>query len=473
MNMNGITKSQENQFFREQAKKDLLSFAVYSDKFFQIIKIHEIMADALMKVESWEIKKLILELPPRSWKSRISSEFVSWYLWHHPEKDVLLTWHSSSLLETFSRSIRNRIDSDEYKKIFKTRLAEWNTAVKSWKTNEWWEFSIYWVWGWITWKWWHVLIIDDPYASREEAESQTVKDKVWDWYKSTFLSRRQDEDSAIILIMQRWSEDDLVWNILEADKKKEWTEIKIPAIDDNWESFWPEKFSIAYLEEMKQEMWEYFFNSQYQQDPINLWGWDFKKEYFEYYDYFEVAPIQERFNIISFLDPAISQKQEADFTWLVTIWVDSITNLIYLLEVKQLKETPDEIIEQVFITRDKFHKIWHTYKLWIEVIQYQKMLALEIQKQMRLRDKFFLMEEVRPQWEKEARIRASLQPRYSNKTILHPKHEPNVRNLETELLKFPNGKHDDLIDSLASAVVLNTNTWSNNFLWEVDNTWLL
>jgi len=64
--MTKITKSQEVQFFREQARKDLLSFAVYNDKFFQIIKIHEIMADALMKVESGEIKKLILELPPRS-----------------------------------------------------------------------------------------------------------------------------------------------------------------------------------------------------------------------------------------------------------------------------------------------------------------------------------------------------------------------------------------------------------------------
>jgi len=315
-----ITKTQEIEFFREQAREDLLSFAVFNDKFFQVVKIHEIMANAMMKVESWEIKKLILELPPRSWKSRISSEFIAWYLWRNPTKDVLLTWHSSSLLETFSRSIRNRIDSDEYKKLFNTRLAEWNTAVKSWKTNWWWEFSIFWVgWG-ITWKWGHVLVIDDPYSWREDAESQTIQDKTWDWYKSTFLSRRQDENSAIVIIMQRWGENDLVWKILEEDKKKEWTEIKIPAINDEWESFWKEKFSIDYLEEMKKEIWEYFFMSQYQQDPINLWWWAFKKEYFEYYNPEEVIDKMQRLNIVSFLDPAISKKQEADNTAIVTIW---------------------------------------------------------------------------------------------------------------------------------------------------------
>jgi phage terminase large subunit-like protein len=78
------------------------------------------------------------------------------------------------------------------------------------------------------------------------------------------------------------------------------------------------------------------------------------------------------------------------------------------------------------------------------------MLALEIKKQMRIRDFFFYLEEVRPQWEKESRIRTNLQGRYSGRTIIHPKYD--ISDLEMELLKFPNGKHDDMIDALASAV---------------------
>ena len=440
------------QLAKQASREDLLSFCVYCDKFFDIVKIHEKMADALMRVERWECKRLILELPPRSWKSRISWEFISWYMWKNPQKDVLLTGHSISLLETFSRNIRNRIDSEEYQDVFDTKLQEWNTAVKSWKVNGGWEFSIFWVWGWITGKWWHLIVIDDPYSWREDAESQTIKDKTWDWYKSTLLSRRQNEDSAIVIIMQRWWEDDLVGRILEEDTRWEWEEIKIPAVNNDWESFWKEKFSINYLNEMRKEIWEYFFMSQYQQDPVNEWGGDFKKDFFEYYEPQDLYDKMNRFNIISFLDPAISKKQEWDNTALVTIWIDPQSNLIYLLEVKKLKEHPDEILNEVFATAGNWKTKWASYRMWVEVVAYQKMLALEIQKQMRIRDKFFILEEVRPQWEKEARIRTNLQWRYSSHSIIHPKYWTNIWELESELLKFPNGKHDDMIDAEASAV---------------------
>lgn len=448
-------------FFRSVAREDLLSFCSYTDKFFSIVDIHKKMAKALMDINSWKIKRLILELPPRSGKSRITSEFVAWYLWHHPEKDVILTGHSSSLLEWFSRNIRDRVNSDEYKKVFDTRLAEWNTAVKSWKTSEGGEFSVFWVWWWITWKWGHLLIIDDPYSWREDAESETIKKKTWDWYKSTFLSRRQNEDSAIVVIMQRWAEDDLVGKLLE-ENSKDWTRISIPAINKDGESFWKEKFSVKYLEEMRKEIWEYFFMSQYQQDPVNEWSGAFLKDYFEYCWQIEDTEIMRRLDIVTFLDPAISKRQEADSSAIVTVGLDPISNLIYVLEIKKLKEEPDKIIDEVFFTVTKYLSAWNSYKFGIEVVAYQKMLALEIQKQMRLRNIFFILEETRPQGEKEARIRSMLQPRYSNHSIIHNKSVFNTNELESELLKFPNGKHDDLIDALASGMTLleANNIWS-------------
>jgi phage terminase large subunit-like protein len=82
------------------------------------------------------------------------------------------------------------------------------------------------------------------------------------------------------------------------------------------------------------------------------------------------------------------------------------------------------------------------------------MLALELKKQMRIRNKFFVLQEVRPQWEKEARIKSILQSRYSSGSIIHSKDTENIWELEHELLKFPNWKHDDLADSLAGAVSL-------------------
>jgi predicted phage terminase large subunit-like protein len=433
----------EQIFFKEMARKDLLSFCVYTDKFFDIIEHHEIIADALHRLHMWEISNLMICMPPRAWKSRIMQEFIAYLYGIQPMTDILYTWHSLSLLEDFSRNIRWRIQSDEYKQVFDSRIAWDNSAVKSWKINKGWVFSIFWVWGWITWKGWNYMIIDDPYASRQDAESDTVRRTVSNWYWSTFLSRKQNDKAKQIIIMQRWREDDLIWEILEKEWDK-WELLKIPALNEKWESFWKDRFSKEYFENLKQQS-PLFFMSQYQQEPINAWSGDFTREYFQYS---EVLPPE--LDIVTFIDPAISQKQEADNTAIVTIWLDRRSNNIYVLEVLSWKMLPDKIIDNVF----QMYLKWKPARVGIEVVAYQKMLALEIRKQMNIRNIFFTLDEISPQGEKEARIRTILQPRYSNHSIYH---NNTCTDLELELLKFPNGKHDDMIDALAWAVnMLNT-----------------
>lgn len=93
-------------------------------------------------------------------------------------------------------------------------------------------------------------------------------------------------------------------------------------------------------------------------------------------------------------------------------------------------------------------------RVGIETIQYQKMLAMEIRKQMTIRNRYFVLEEIRPTAEKEARIRTTLQPRYSNRMVYHKKDDESMHQteMEAELVKFPNGKHDDHADALTGAV---------------------
>ena len=431
------------QMIQKQSKEDLLSFCVYNDKYFEVNNHHIIIAEKLQAFMEWKIKRLILQTPPRSWKSRLICEAIAHWMWRLENTDIIYTGHTISLLEWFSRNIRQRVDSPEYKELFEARIKEWNAWINQWATTNNNQLMIYWVWWAITGKWWHRLIIDDPYATRQDAESETIRARVKEWYNSTFYSRRHNQNAWICLIMQRWREDDLVWELLAQD---DWEVVKIPAIE-NWKSFWESRFDMWELENIRKQIWDYFFMSQYQQDPINEWWWDFKREYFEYSN-----NIPEWLEIVTFIDPAISQKQEADNTAIVTIWLDKRSNNIYILDVIAWKMLPDEIIDNVFKTYLK----WKPRRVWIEVVAYQKMLALEIKKQMNIRNIFFVLDEVNPQWEKEARIRTILQPRYANHSIYH---NNTCTELELELLKFPNGKHDDIADSLASAVNM-INTYS-------------
>ena len=451
-------ENQVIQMIQKQAREDLLSFCVYTDKYFEINKHHEILSEKLQAFMEWKIKRLILQTPPRSWKSRLICEAIAHSMWKLENTDIIYTWHTISLLEWFSRNIRNRVDSPEYKTLFNDRIKDWNGWINQWSMTNGNQLMIYWVWWAITGKWWHRLIIDDPYATRQDAESETIRNRVKEWYNSTFYSRRHNQNAWICLIMQRWREDDLVWELLQQD---DWEVVKIPAINEEWESFWPSRFDVNELENIRKQIWDYFFSSQYQQDPINEWWWDFKRDYFQYVD-----NIPDNLDIVTFIDPAISQKQEADNTAIVTIWLDKKSNNIYVLEVLAWKMLPDEIIDNTFKTYLK----WKPKRIWIEVVQYQKMLAIEIKKQMNIRNIFFVLDEINPQWEKIARIRSILQPRYSNLSIFH---NNTCTDLELELLKFPNWKHDDRIDSLASAVnMLNTfniNNQSNFFYAPYEN----
>ena len=442
----------EAQFFKEQSRADLLAYAVYCDKYFEISPHHILIADHLDKLMKWDIQNLIISMPPRAWKSRLMQEFISKLYWDYPRTDILYTGHSLNLLEWFSRNIRNRIQTREYQSLYDTKISGDSWAVKNWNVEWWWEFAIYWVgWG-ITGKWGNILIIDDPYSSRQDAESDTVRRTVSNWYWSTLLTRKQDDKAKQILIMQRWREDDLAGEILEREWNK-WTELKIPALNDEWDSFWSSKFSKEYFEDLRRSN-PLFFESQYQQNPINSENGDFVRSYFTYYKDIDIQALKKYLSIVTFVDPAISQNQEADNTAIITAWIDTRSNFIYVLEVEADKMLPDEIIDRTF---ERQRKWW--WKVWVENVAYQKMLILEMQKQMRMRNHFFTLEEVRPNTEKNAKIRTLLQPRYASHSILH---SVGMQELEAELLKFPNGKHDDRIDALSGCIQL----FSTNLVWE-------
>lgn len=453
-----ITKEQAQKelALRELSRRKLEYFTSYVDPFYDneqkrytIKPFHQKIISGLERILSGELKKLMISVPPQFWKSTISSQrFPLFIHTKDPSLNLVLASYSQDLSKTHLSKIRQIKEWTRFNKIGELNTIS-DTAV-SYELKEWWSFNAVWVWGALTWKAVDWLIIDDVHKDRLEYESDTIRNNTWDWYTSVALSRLH-KDSWQVLVMTRWGEDDLFWRILELEKD-EWEIINIPAIE-NGESIFPERFPLEFLNKKRLVMWERDFQSLYMWDPINEWGGDFKKEYFEYVWIDEIK--LKDLDIISFLDPAISEKQDADDTALVTIWVGK-GNFVYLLEIKKGKWKPDTIIDEWFDTAKKFINSGKSYRMWIETVQYQKMLFLEIQKQMRLRDFYFLLQDVKPMWEKNARIRSTLQPRYSSHSIIHIKHSPNLSDFETQLLKFPNGKNDDMIDALSGAIEITT-----------------
>ena len=436
----------QEQAIRYACQNRLLAYASYINRKYIIKEHHEKIADALMRVEKWELKKLMIFMPPRSGKSHLVSElFPSWYLGRNSDKFIINCSYSADLSNTFSRNARNIVASPEYEIIFDTRIASDSSAVNQWHTSIWGGYISAWV-GWpITGKGWHILSTDDPFKNQEEADSEVYREKVWSWYQSTLRTRKMDDSCAEILTLTRWHDDDLAWRLLA--QEDDWEIIIVPALDEEWQSYWPEKFSTEYFMKFKEEVWPRVWSALYMQTPQAEGWWLFKREYFKYYQNADITKMRR----FTFVDPAISEKQTADYTAIVTIWVAG--NDILILDIRHGRMTPKIIIDQIF----DVVKQYNPECVWVEWVGYQKMLIQEIRNQMEVRNKSFTLRDINPSWWgemvwKNARISSLLHTKYVTGRVWHPKRW--AQELESELIAFPYSKHDDICDALASCVRL-------------------
>lgn len=169
---------------------------------------------------------------------------------------------------------------------------------------------------------------------------------------------------------------------------------------------------------------------------------------FEYYEPHEIEGIP--FQKMMFIDPAISKKNTADYTAIVVIGIDRRNNWMYVLDVWRARVHPSELIDKIF----EMYIQHRPDRVGIETVGFQKALALELEKQMLDKNLFFPLDKVGNMGEKEGRIRSNLAGRYGTNTVIHPKRHPFIKDLESELLKFPAGKHDDMIDALSGATAM-------------------
>ena len=278
---------------REACKDDYLTCVREMWAAFIHGKHHEIMADAFERVARGELKRLIINMPPRHTKSEFASYLLpAWFLGQYPDKKIIQTAHTAELAVGFGRKVRNLVNSKDYKRIFPdVSLQSDSKAAGRWNTNKGGEYFAIGVGGAVTGKGADLLIIDDPHSEQEGASADVnVFNRTYEWYTSGPRQRLQPNGS-IVVVMTRWHQKDLTGKVVDASIKRggadQWEVIELPAILPSGKPLWSQFWNLKELESLKAELPSSKWMAQYQQDPTAEEGALVKREWWKEWEYQE------------------------------------------------------------------------------------------------------------------------------------------------------------------------------------------
>ena len=440
----------------QEARNDLIAFCILTHKDYFAGWHHEIIAQKLMAVERGEIKRLILMLPPRHGKSLLASiSFPAWYLGRNPDREIITASYSQELAVDFGSKTRDLIQDEIYQNIFNVSLKPDEKSKSKWMTSAKGTYTSVGIGGAITGRGANILIIDDPIKNREEADSVIIRDKVWNWYTSTAYTRLE-KDAAIILILTRWHLDDLAGRLVEAEKQggERWEIVKFPALaieDEKYrqqgEPLWESKYSKQVIENIKQTIGLLDFSALYQQEPILAETQEFREEYFRYFDELDLQ--DKRMAIHILIDPAISKRDEACNTGVIDVAKLTEQPFWHVLDDRSGKLDPLQVIEMTFTKVNEYKRTYPmaSVDVWIETVAFQEAYMYFFKEEMRKRQEYFNINEIKTRQDKNLRIRGLI-PLYKTGVI---KHRAWMKRgaLEGELVQFPVGRLVDRIDALS------------------------
>ena len=438
---------------RRSARKSLLAFTEYRNPAYVAAPHHALIAEKLEAVERGEIKRLMIFMPPRHGKSELASRsFPAWFLGRNPDKQIIASSYNSDLAGDFGREVRNIVGSPEYRAVFQTSLSADSQAADRWHTNNGGSYVAAGVGTAITGRGAHVFLIDDPVKDREEADSDLKRKRVKDWYTSTAYTRLMP-GGAIVIIQTRWHIDDLSGWLLDEQAKggEKWEVLSLPAITDEG-ALWPDWYSMERLSEIKNVIGPRDWSALYQQSPTPDGGGAFKRDWPQTYDETpdDVAPSCNKYILV---DAANEKRKTSDYT---AIWVVGIAEdgNYYVLDMYRDRMNLTERATMVM----KLHRKWKPRQVRYE--RYGLMADVQHIKIMQGQQNYrFEITEVAGQAPKNDRIKRLI-PIFEEGKVYFPQsmhrtdHEGKTHDLvrvfiEEEMLAFPVGRHDDMIDALS------------------------
>jgi predicted phage terminase large subunit-like protein len=435
---------------RNKAREDFMSFVKCAWPEFIEGAHHRIIAKKFNDLAEGKINRLIVNMPPRHTKSEFASFLLpAWMVGRNPKLKIIQVTHTGELAIRFGRKAKHLIDSDEYRKIFETRLQEDSQAAGRWETAQGGEYFAAGVGGAITGRGADLLIIDDPH-SEQDALSSTALESAYDWYTSGPRQRLQP-GGKIVLVMTRWSKKDLTGVLLKNQKDvkgDQWDVVEFPAIMDHGpgkeKPVWPEYWKLDELEKVKATLPVGKWNAQWMQKPTSEEGALIKREWWRRWKH---DWIPELHHVIQSYDTAFLKKETADYSAITTWGVfypneDSPANLILLDAIKERMEFPElrrRALEQ--------YKYWNPESVIVE----QKASGTPLTHELRQMD--IPVSTFTPSRGNDKHVRVnSCAPLFESGMIWAPEQRFAEEVIE-ECAAFPHGDHDDLVDAMTMAVM--------------------
>ncbi|QZO01255.1 phage terminase large subunit [Chenggangzhangella methanolivorans] len=406
----------------------------------------------LERVARGDVRRLIINVPPRSMKSiTVSVAFSAWLMGRDPTKKIIAVSYAEELARKLASDAKTVMQTNWFGTTFprfgfagRPRTLKLETTLKGHRLARG-------MCGSILGEGADLILVDDPIKATD-ALSEASRRSVNEAFDNTLRTRLNNKvEGAIVIIMQRLHEDDLVGHVL---KSEDWEVVAIPAIapedqtyqlsDDPGDVYvrkanevlHPEREPLEELETLRRAQGSLTFSSQYQQQPLPLEGNIVKREWMRSY----VEAPEEFDLVIASWDTASTLSETAD--WSVgTVWGAKGLDF-YLLDCLRVRSEVPELRRQIVALAER----WDVDQTVVEEGDMGRAIVQDLR---RTRHRNFIMQKVRI--EKQARFLAQ-SARFESGQVHVPVKAPWYADWLNELLAFPNGKHDDQVDSTSQAL---------------------
>lgn len=444
---------------RELVKNNLLPFILRFNDKYEPGWVHKDICEKLewfsAAVAARQSPRLMIFMPPRHGKSEIGSRsFPAWHLGRYPHHEFIGCSYGSDLANGFSRKVRDVVKDPAFTIVFpEATVNKDSQSVEQWLTTAGGGYSAAGVGGPITGKGAHVLVIDDPVKNRADAESQTSRDAVWDWYTSTAYTRLAP-GGGVLVILTRWHDDDLAGRLLRKQAEgegDEWVVVEYPAQAVTDELFrkagdplHAERYDREALERIKRAVGPRDWQALYQQNPTPDEGDYFNKGMFQWYGPQDIPDYSE-LNFYTAWDLAIGEKEQNDYSVGITVGVDR-ADRTYVVDVQRGHWNSLELTEKIL----DVYQTWRSQITGIERGHIEMTMRPILEKRIRERRLTSMyIEELKPgSRDKVARARA-IQGRMQQGLVFFRKNCNVTALVVAEMMRFPNGVHDDCVDAMA------------------------